>query len=138
MQNIDICVAGLGNVGFALIGLIEKNDDFVKTKANFHINILALSAKNKDKKRNFNIDDYKWIDDPNNLLKINDKKPDVLIELIGHEKDISYDLVKSALINNINVITGNKAMLAKHGKELFKIAEMNNVLLLFEAAGDGK
>ena len=54
MNNINICIAGLGNVGSALVNLIEKNADFIKTKTNFNINILGISAKNKDKKRNFN------------------------------------------------------------------------------------
>ena len=137
MNSINICIAGLGNVGSALISLIEKNYDFIKDKSNLNINILGISAKNKNKKRNFNIEKYTWVDEPNSLLKIGNSKPDVLVELIGYEKSISYDLVKSALLNNINVVTGNKAMLANHGKELFKIAEINNVLLLFEAAVAG-
>ena len=137
MNNINICIAGLGNVGSALVTLIEKNNDFIKVKANFYINILGISANNKNKKRSFNINNYTWVDEPNSLLKIGDIKPDILIELIGYEKGISYDLVKTALLNNINVVTGNKAMLAKHGQELFKIAEMNKVLLLFEAAVAG-
>ena len=137
MDNIDICIAGLGNVGSALVSLIEKNADYIKTKTNFNINILGISAKNKNKKRNFNINKYTWVDEPSNLLNIAHKKPDILIELIGYEKDISYDLVKSALLNNINVVTGNKAMLAKYGEELFKIAETCNVVLLFEAAVAG-
>ena len=137
MKNIDICIAGLGNVGSALVSLIEENNEFIKKNKQFNINILGLSAKNKNKKRNFNINNYTWVGEPNNLLKIGDKKPDILIELIGYEKDISYDLVKLALLNNINVVTGNKAMLAKYGQELFKIAEMSNVVLLFEAAVAG-
>ena len=64
-------------------------------------------------------------------------KCDIFIELIGAEKDISFDLVKKALENHIHVITANKAMLSKYGNELFKIAENNNVLLLFEAAIGG-
>ena len=56
---------------------------------------------------------------------------------MGYEKDISYDLIKSALRQKIHVVTGNKAMLAKHGYELFKIAEENKVLLAFEAAVAG-
>lgn len=137
MNNINICIAGLGNVGSALICLIEKNFDHTNIENKININILGISAKNKNKKRNFNTGNYKWVDDPNNLLQIGDKKPDILVELIGYEKDISYDLVKLALLNNINVVTGNKAMLAKHGQELFNIAESSNVLLLFEAAVAG-
>ena len=137
MNKINICIAGLGNVGSALVQLIEKNSELVKNKSNLMINIIGLSAKNKIKKRNFNIDKYLWIDDPMKLLNIKDEKPNILIELIGYEKDISYELVKSALNQKINVVTGNKAMLAKYGNELFNIAEKNKVLLLFEAAVAG-
>ena len=137
MKNLNICIAGLGNVGSAVVSLIEKNSKYIKNKSNFAINIIGLSAKNKDKDRNFNVKDYKWIDNPIDLLNINDVKPDILIELIGYEKDISYELVKTALNQNIHVVTGNKAMLAMYGQELFKIAEDNQVSLLFEAAVAG-
>ncbi len=137
MKNINICIAGLGNVGSCLVQLIEKNSEFVKFKSDLNINIIGISAKNKNKKRNFNINKYFWVENPLNLLKVQNIKPNVLVELIGYEKDISYELVKSALLKNINVVTGNKAMLAKYGKELFRIAEENKVLLLFEAAVAG-
>tara|TARA_Y100001970_G_scaffold274194_1_gene373587 strand:- start:6070 stop:7365 length:1296 start_codon:yes stop_codon:yes gene_type:complete len=137
MKNINICIAGLGNVGSALVNLIENNSNFIHHKADLKINILGISAKNKNKKRVFNANRYNWYDNPIDLLMIEGKSPDILIELIGFEKDISYDLVKAALTNKINVVTGNKAMLAKYGHDLFKIAEENNVLLLFEAAVAG-
>ena len=137
MKNLNICIAGLGNVGSAVVSLIEKNSEYIKNKSNLTINIIGLSAKNKDKDRNFNVKDYKWIENPIDLLNINDVKPDILIELIGYEKDISYELVKTALNQNIHVVTGNKAMLAMYGQELFKIAEENQVSLLFEAAVAG-
>ena len=137
MNNIDICIAGLGNVGSSLVQLIEKNKEFVSYKSDLNINILGISAKNKSKSSNFNIENYDWVANPIELLNINGKKPNTIIELIGYEKDVSYQLVKSALEQNIHVVTGNKAMLAKHGKELFAIAEDNNVLLLFEAAVAG-
>jgi len=137
MENINICIAGLGNVGSALVQLIEKNAELVKYKSDLKINIIGLSAKNKSKKRDFDISNYFWVDKPIRLLNIQGKKPNILVELIGYEKDISYELVKSALNQNINVVTGNKAMLAKYGNELFSIAEENKVLLLFEAAVAG-
>ena len=137
MNNINICIAGLGNVGSALVHLIEKNAELIEHKSELNINIIGLSAKNKTKKRNFNIEKYLWVDDPMQLLNIKNDKPDVVIELIGYEKDISYELVKSALNQKISVVTGNKAMLAMHGNELFAIAEKNKVLLLFEAAVAG-
>ncbi len=137
MNILNICIAGLGNVGSSVVSLIEKNSKYIKDKSNLTINIIGLSAKNKDKERSFNVKNYKWLDNPIDLLDINDSKPDILIELIGYEKDISYELVKKALKQNIHVVTGNKAMLAMYGQELFNIAELNQVSLLFEAAVAG-
>ena len=137
MKKLKICIAGLGNVGSSVVNLIEENSSYVETKSHLNLEIIGLSAKNKNKERSFDIKKYKWVETPIDLLNINDAKPDILIELIGYEKGISYDLVKSALNQKIHVVTGNKAMLALHGKELFKIAEKNKVSLLFEAAVAG-
>ena len=137
MKKLKICIAGLGNVGSSVVNLIENNSSYVETKSHLNLEIIGLSAKNINKERSFDIKKYKWAEKPIDLLNINDEKPDILIELIGYEKGISYDLVKSALNQKIHVVTGNKAMLALHGKELFKIAEKNKVSLLFEAAVAG-
>jgi len=137
MKNLNICIAGLGNVGSSVVSLIENNSTYIKNKSNLNINIIGLSAKNKDKDRTFNIKNYKLVEHPIDLLNINNVKPDILIELIGYEKDISYDLIKSALNQKIHVVTGNKAMLAMYGQELFEVAEKNQVSLLFEAAVAG-
>ena len=131
-QKIHICVAGLGTIGSNLIDILDKDHQLIYKKTNIDFNILGISAKNISKKRIFDINNYQWIDDPFELVKNN--KCDIFIELIGEEKGISFDLVKKALENHIHVITANKAMLSKYGNELFKIAEKNNVLLLFEAA----
>jgi homoserine dehydrogenase len=135
MRNLNICIAGLGNVGANLINTIVENNSFVTSKASISFNIIGISAKNRNKKRICNIDPYEWFDDSMEL--VNTKGCDVIIELIGEEKGISFSLVKKALENKINVITANKALLAKNGTELFQIAEKNNVLLLFEAAVAG-
>jgi len=137
MKKLKICIAGLGNVGSSVVNLIENNSSYVKAKSHINLEIIGLSAKNINKERSFDIKKYKWAEKPIDLLNINDEKPDILIELIGYEKGISYDLVKSALNQKIHVVTGNKAMLALHGQELFKIAEKNRVSLLFEAAVAG-
>ena len=135
MKELNICIAGLGNVGSSLISTIEESCNFIDIKTSIKINILGISAKSKNKKRSFNLSNYSWHDDPFDLLKTKDCN--VFIELIGEEKGISFDLIKKALENRINVITANKALLAKNGLELFQIAEKNNVFLLFEAAVAG-
>ena len=135
MRNINICIAGLGTVGSNVILSLNENNDYINSKANLSFNILGVSAKNKFKKRICDIKNFTWCENPLDLLNIKDCN--VLIELIGEEKGLSFDLVKQALEKKIHVVTANKALLAMNGSELFKIAEYNNVLLLYEAAVAG-
>ena len=135
MKNINICIAGLGTVGSNVILSLNENNDYINSKANLSFNILGVSAKNKFKKRICDIKNFTWCENPLDLLNIKDCN--VLIELIGEEKGLSFDLVKQALEKKIHVVTANKALLAMNGSELFKIAEYNNVLLLYEAAVAG-
>jgi homoserine dehydrogenase len=60
-----------------------------------------------------------------------------LFEAIGLSDGISKKVVETALKKKIHVITPNKALISKHGNELAKIAELNNVNLEFEASVAG-
>ena len=135
MKEIKIVVVGIGTVGSNVIKSIENKSHEIIQKTNIKFNIVGISAKNKDKKRIIDTSKYQWFDNPLDLLVSN--KCDVLIELIGEEKGLSYELIKKAITYNINVITANKALLAKHGNELFQLADANNVNILFEAAVAG-
>ena len=135
MNKLNICIAGIGNVGSELIKSIEENKSYYEKKSSFQFNIIGISAKNKNKNRNVDIQNYRWFDDPIEMSKLNDCN--VIIELIGQEKGISYDLIESALNNKKHVVTGNKALIANYGKELFKLAEKNSLALSFEAAVAG-
>ena len=135
MNKLNICIAGIGNVGSELIKSIEENKSYFEKKSSFQFNIIGISAKNKNKNRNVDINNYRWFDDPIEMSKLNDCN--VIVELIGQEKGISYDLIESALNNKKHVVTGNKALIANYGKELFKLAEKNSLALSFEAAVAG-
>ena len=115
MKEIYIIVVGLGTVGSNVIKSIENKSYEIIHKTNIKFNIVGVSANNKDKKRIIDTSKYQWIDNPLDFLGSN--RCDVLIELIGEEKGLSYELIKKAITNNINVITANKALLAKHGNE---------------------
>ncbi len=135
MKKINICIAGLGNVGSALIKSIEDNENYFKNKAKLNINIIGISAKSKNKKRIIDVSNYEWFDDPRDMAKL--EECDVIVELIGQEKGISYELIHLSLENKKHVVTGNKALIANHGKKLFQLAEANSLALSFEAAVAG-
>ena len=107
----------------------------IEIKTGKRINIVAISAKNKNKKRRFNIDKKIFYSNPLKIFK--EKKIDILFECIGLSDGISKKIVEYALKNKVNVITPNKALIAKHGDYLAKLAEMNKVNLEFEASVAG-
>ncbi len=135
MSKLNIGIAGLGNVGSALIETIEENKNYFFDKTDIELNIVGISARTKNKKRNFNISNYTWYDDPREMSK--DDNCNVIVELIGEEKGISYEIIETALKNKKNVVTANKALIANHGKELFKLANTHSLALSYEAAVAG-
>ena len=67
MSKLNIGIAGLGNVGSALVESIEENKNHFFDKTDVELNIVGISAKTKNKKRNFNISNYTWYDDPREM-----------------------------------------------------------------------
>ena len=55
MNFLNICIAGLGNVGSSVVNTINQNHELIKNKASLSINILGISSKNRFKKRSCNI-----------------------------------------------------------------------------------
>ena len=85
-----------------------------------------------DKKRNIKVQKSKWLKNYLDASKI--KEVDIIVELIGGSEGAAKKIVFSALKNKKHVVTANKALIAKYGDQLAKIAEKNNVNLEFEAA----
>ena len=134
-KNINIALVGLGQVGIFLYNELNSKKREIEIKTGKKINIVAISAKNKNKKRQFNIDKKIFYSNPLKIFK--EKKIDILFECIGLSDGISKKIVEYALKNKVNVITPNKALIAKHGDHLAKLAEMNKVNLEFEASVAG-
>ena len=134
-KNINIALVGLGQVGIFLYNELNSKKKEIEIKTGKRINIVAISAKNKNKKRRFTIDKKIFYFNPLKIFK--EKKIDILFECIGLSDGISKKIVEYALKNKVNVITPNKALIAKHGDHLAKLAEMNKVNLEFEASVAG-
>ncbi len=130
-----IAIIGLGQIGIYLYNelKVKKREIEKKTGSKFHV--VAISAKNRNKKRKFKIDRNIFYTNPLKIL--NEKKIDILFECIGLSDGISKNIVEKALKKKINVITPNKALISKHGDYLSKLAEKNQVNLEFEAAVAG-
>ena len=134
-NNINIAVVGLGQVGSYLPNELNIKKKDIELKTGKKINVVAVSARNINKKRQFKIDKKIFFKNP--LEIFNKKKVDILFEAIGQSDGISKKIVETALKNKIHVITPNKALISKHGNDLAKLAEINNVNLEFEASVAG-
>ena len=134
-NNINIAVVGLGQVGSYLLNELNIKKKDIELKTGKKINVVAVSARNINKKRQFKIDKKIFFKNP--LEIFNKKKVDILFEAIGLSDGISKKIVETALKNKIHVITPNKALISKHGNDLAKLAEINNVNLEFEASVAG-
>ena len=132
---INIAIVGLGQVGIYLYNELKNKSNDIENKTGKKIKIVAISARNKNKKRRFKIDNKIFYSNPLDIFK--KEKIDILFECIGLSDGISKKIVEKALIKKINVITPNKTLIAKHGDYLSKIAEKNKVNLEFEAAVAG-
>ena len=136
MSNIyNIAIVGLGQVGNYLFNELRLKKNEIEKKTGKKIKIVAISAKNKNKKRQYPILKKIFYTDPLKIFK--NEKLDIIFECVGLSDGISKRIVETALKNKINVITPNKALIAKHGNYLAKLAEKNKVNLEFEASVAG-
>jgi len=134
-KNIKIAIIGLGQIGCYLFNEIKNKKKEIEIKTGKKIIIEAISARDINKKRKFKIDKKIFYKNPLQIIK--NKNIDILFEVIGLADGISKKIVETALKNKIHVITPNKALIAKHGDYLSKLAEKNKVNLEFEASVAG-
>ena len=135
MNKINIAIVGFGNIGSFLYNELKNKIKDIETKTGKRISIVAISAKNINKKRKYKINKKIYYKNPIDILK--KENIDILFELIGLSDGVSKKIVQRALNKKIHVITANKSLIAKHGETLSKLAEKNKVNLEFEAAVAG-
>ena len=80
-RTINIAIAGLGTVGAETYRIITEESAFLKARSSANFNVVAVSAKSRDKKRDVDLTGTEWITDCRNIADINNI--DVVIELVG-------------------------------------------------------
>jgi homoserine dehydrogenase len=134
-KPLTLGVAGLGTVGAALLDLLRTHAERLGERTGRPIEVVGVSARSKDKSRGVDTAGIKWFADPVALAK--DPSIDAFVELIGGADGVARDAVEAALNAGKHVVTANKALLAKHGVKLARLAEEKGVALNFEAAVAG-
>jgi homoserine dehydrogenase len=134
-DGLKLGLAGIGTVGGGLLRLLEARGKALCARAGRPIEVVAVSARNKRKKRNHDLSKYRFVQDP--VALATDPGIDVFVELIGGEEGVAKEAVEAALRAGKHVVTANKALLAHHGATLAALAERHGVTLNFEGAVAG-
>jgi homoserine dehydrogenase len=134
-EPLKVGLAGLGTVGTAVVQLLEHGRDKLTARCGRPIEVVAVSARSRGKKRDFDLKKFRWMADPVALAA--DPAIDVLVELIGGAGDPAKRAVETALAAGKPLVTANKALLARHGHKLAMLAERHRVALNFEASVAG-
>lgn len=128
-------IAGLGTVGVGVVRIVQRQANLLAARTGRPIEIVAVSARSRDRDRGVNIARYAWEDDPVALAIREDV--DVFVELMGGSDGPARAATEAAIAAGKDVVTANKAMLALHGQPLAEAAEARGVSLRYEAAVAG-
>ncbi len=136
-KTIKVGLVGLGTVGKGTIEVLCRNSTEITRRLGVNIIITDVVSrdfyKTQEVIQEMNLNLANPIKIHKNALDIVNSDIDILIELIGG-CDISKKVIIQGIKNKKHIVTANKALLAKHGQEIFDLAMQYNVMVNFEAA----
>ncbi len=132
-KTLKIGVLGCGVVGSQVVRLLLANKADLSTRAGANLQLVKVAVRNP-KSKNYGVPDELLTSDLKSV--VTDPQVDLIIELLGGIEP-ARELILTALKNGKSVVTANKALLAKHGAELYAAADNANVDLYYEAAVAG-
>ncbi len=127
---VRLGVLGHGVVGSAFVSLVTQQADDILARSGVRLEVTKVCVRDTNKKHVLP-KGATLVSDPQELVKSSDV--DLVVELMGGI-DPASELIFAALKNHKPVVTANKALLARHGAELFSAADLSGTDLLFEAA----
>ena len=134
MDPVKVGVLGLGTVGGGTVNVLQRNAEEIARRAGRGIVVSHAAARDLNKPRICNTEGIQLTTDPADV--VSDPDIAIVIELIGGDK-LAFELVMQAIENGKHVVTANKALIAKHGNEIFSAAQEKGVIIAFEAAVAG-
>jgi homoserine dehydrogenase len=134
VKPIQVGLLGLGTVGSGTIEVLRRNREEIVRRAGRDIVIKVASARDLKKERAVSLEGIELV--PTAGMIVERPDIDIVVELIGGDT-AARELVLKAIANGKHVVTANKALLAKHGTEIFAAAHKKGVMVAFEASVAG-
>lgn len=127
MNQINIGLFGFGTVGQGIYRVIGR-------AKNAHAQVKRICVRNVAKPREVAVDPALLTDRAADIL--DDPEINLIVEVVD-SADASYSIVTEALRRGIPVVSGNKAMIARHLPELIELQNRHNTALLYDASSCG-
>lgn len=134
MDPVRVGILGLGTVGCGTVNVLERNMEEISRRAGRNIMVTQAAVRDIEAKRDCSLEKITLTTNPLVIANANDIE--IVVELIGGTT-LAYEVVKQAIKNGKHVVTANKALIAIHGNELFRLAQEKGVSIAFEAAVAG-
>ena len=134
MKPINVGLLGIGTVGAGTFTVLARNAEEISRRAGRPIRITVVADKDVQRAKEITHGACRITDDA--FAVVSDPEVDIVVELIGGD-GVAKELVLKAIANRKHVVTANKALLAKHGNEIFAAAQQQGVMIGFEAAVAG-
>lgn len=134
MNPVNVGLLGLGTVGGGTVNVLMRNAEEISRRAGRGIVVTHATARDITRARGCDVSNITLTSNPEEIVTNPDI--DIVVELIGGES-LARDLVMKAIANGKHVVTANKALIAKHGNEIFNAAQKKGVMVAFEAAVAG-
>ena len=131
---VKVGLVGFGTVGTGVAKILLEDADAIEAKMGLRLELTRVVDLDTKSARIVRLPDGVLSSDLNALLA--DKSIQIGVELVGGTgaaKDIQMKMLQAGK----DVVTANKALLAEHGAELYKVARANNRCIAFEATCAG-
>lgn len=132
-DKIWIGLLGLGTVGTGVIKVLTENKHEISQKIEADVQVKTVLVRDLKKPRNIK-GDFRVTDSVEDVM--NDPEIDIIIEVMGGENPAREYMLR-ALNAGKHVVTANKDVVAKYGREMFDAAKLHDVDFLFEASVAG-
>jgi homoserine dehydrogenase len=132
-RELGIGMLGCGVVGSQVARLLTEDSGDFAARSGAKLSLKKIVVRDVAAKREHVKSDLLTKDAD---ALVNDPSIDIVIEVMGGIEP-ARTLILKAIANGKSIITANKALLAKHGAELFEAADKKGVNLYYEAAVGG-
>ncbi|RUQ42855.1 homoserine dehydrogenase, partial [Micrococcus sp. HSID17228] len=129
---LKVALLGGGTVGSQTARILTEDADILRDRVGADLELTGIAVRDTGATRDWQADPALYTTDAEALVD----GADVVIELMGGIEP-ARTLILRALAAGTSVVTGNKALLAQHGEELYAAAAATGAQLSFEAAVAG-